>query len=176
MCLLYSLHKRKLAQRGSSLRNREQLILTFMQSCTSYVELKCRLFVQVYVHSWWFSPVLHLSAGTYILVITSSKEVGKYHGFPVFRVESIKYLACNQALMKLGAQEVRSCFLFPLKLCFLASIICILINGNIQIYVCAEKRWSILQEFVESCGIYSRIILFLWNWYYCEVCCSLVPP
>ncbi|XP_021744899.1 phosphoinositide phosphatase SAC8-like isoform X2 [Chenopodium quinoa] len=48
---------------------------------------------------------IQLVSGMYILVITSSKEVGKYHGFPILRVESMKYLPCNQALEKLGVQE-----------------------------------------------------------------------
>ncbi|CAO2820122.1 unnamed protein product [Amaranthus hypochondriacus] len=48
---------------------------------------------------------IRLVAGMYILVITSSKEVGKYHGFPIFRVESMKYLPCNQAVKELGTQE-----------------------------------------------------------------------
>ncbi|XP_057525303.1 phosphoinositide phosphatase SAC8 isoform X3 [Amaranthus tricolor] len=48
---------------------------------------------------------IRLVAGMYILVITSSKEVGKYYGFPIFRVESMKYLPCNKAVKELGTQE-----------------------------------------------------------------------
>lgn len=48
---------------------------------------------------------IRLVAGMYILVMTSSKEVGKYNGFPIFRVESMKYLPCNQALKELNSQE-----------------------------------------------------------------------
>ncbi|CAN0846689.1 Phosphoinositide phosphatase SAC8 [Linum grandiflorum] len=41
---------------------------------------------------------IRLVAGTYILVITSQKEVGKFLGSPVFRVMSMQFLPCNEAL------------------------------------------------------------------------------
>lgn len=42
-----------------------------------------------------------------MLVITSQKEVGTFLGFPVFRVMSMKFLACNGALRFATSQEVR---------------------------------------------------------------------
>lgn len=48
---------------------------------------------------------IRLVAGMYMIVITSAEEVGKYHGFPIFRVQSLKYLPCNQALKQLSPQE-----------------------------------------------------------------------
>lgn len=48
---------------------------------------------------------IRLVAGMHILVITSSKEVGKYLGFPIFHVQSIKYLPCYQALKQLSPKE-----------------------------------------------------------------------
>ncbi|KAL2902087.1 Phosphoinositide phosphatase SAC8 [Bienertia sinuspersici] len=48
---------------------------------------------------------IRLVAGMYILVITACKEVGKYQGFPIFRVETMKYLPCNQAIKELSTQE-----------------------------------------------------------------------
>lgn len=48
---------------------------------------------------------IRLVAGTYIIVITSAKEVGKCLGFPIFRVQSLKYLPCNQAIKQLSPQE-----------------------------------------------------------------------
>ncbi|KAE8686945.1 hypothetical protein F3Y22_tig00111027pilonHSYRG00551 [Hibiscus syriacus] len=50
---------------------------------------------------------IRLLAGTYVLVITSRKEVGSFLGFPVFRVESMKFLACNEALKFSNSQEKR---------------------------------------------------------------------
>lgn len=44
--------------------------------------------------------------GSHILLITSRKEVGKYLGFPVFRVMSMKFLSCNEASKHLTRQEV----------------------------------------------------------------------
>nr|GEW10903.1 phosphoinositide phosphatase SAC8 isoform X1 [Tanacetum cinerariifolium] len=48
---------------------------------------------------------IRLLAGTYILVITSRKEVGTYLGFPVFRVTSMKFLSCNEDLRNLTNQQ-----------------------------------------------------------------------
>ncbi|KAF5199854.1 Phosphoinositide phosphatase sac8 [Thalictrum thalictroides] len=48
---------------------------------------------------------IRLLAGTYILVITSRKEVGSYVGFPVFRIMSMKFMACNATLRLSSYQE-----------------------------------------------------------------------
>ncbi|KAI3474749.1 hypothetical protein Pfo_029934 [Paulownia fortunei] len=50
---------------------------------------------------------IRLLAGTYVLVITSRKEVGNYLGFPVFRVTSMQFLSCNEASRFLTSQEKR---------------------------------------------------------------------
>jgi hypothetical protein len=42
-----------------------------------------------------------------VLVITSRKDVGAFLGFPVFRVMSMKFLCCNEALRFSTDQEVR---------------------------------------------------------------------
>ncbi|KAL0309980.1 UNVERIFIED_CONTAM: Phosphoinositide phosphatase SAC8 [Sesamum radiatum] len=44
---------------------------------------------------------------TYVLVITSRKEVGTYLGFPVFLVTSMKFLSCNGTSGFLTSQEKR---------------------------------------------------------------------
>lgn len=48
---------------------------------------------------------IRLLAGTYVLVITSRKEVGNYLGFPVFLVTSMRFLSCNEASRNLTSQE-----------------------------------------------------------------------
>ncbi|XP_010253772.1 PREDICTED: phosphoinositide phosphatase SAC8 isoform X2 [Nelumbo nucifera] len=48
---------------------------------------------------------IRLLAGTYVLIITSRKEVGSYLGFPIFRVMSMRFLSCNDALQLSTAQE-----------------------------------------------------------------------
>ncbi|KAL5710176.1 Phosphoinositide phosphatase sac8 [Ranunculus cassubicifolius] len=50
---------------------------------------------------------IRLLAGTYLLVITSRKEVGIFLGFPVFRVMSMKFMACNEILRLSTYQEKR---------------------------------------------------------------------
>jgi len=48
-----------------------------------------------------------MDIGTYAVVITSRKEVGSFLGFPVYRLMSMRVLACNDALRYSTAQEVR---------------------------------------------------------------------
>ncbi|KAJ7961219.1 Phosphoinositide phosphatase [Quillaja saponaria] len=48
---------------------------------------------------------IRLLAGTYVLVITSRKEVGTFLGFPIFRVMSMMFLSCNEALKFSTSQE-----------------------------------------------------------------------
>ncbi|CAH1426067.1 unnamed protein product [Lactuca virosa] len=48
---------------------------------------------------------IRLLAGTYVLVITSRKEVGTYLGYPIFRVMSRKFLCCNEGLSNLNNQQ-----------------------------------------------------------------------
>ncbi|GAY32017.1 hypothetical protein CUMW_000120 [Citrus unshiu] len=48
---------------------------------------------------------IRLLAGKYVLVITSRKVAGTFLGFPVFRVMSMKFLHCNEALKFSNYQE-----------------------------------------------------------------------
>ncbi|XP_071738480.1 phosphoinositide phosphatase SAC8 isoform X2 [Rutidosis leptorrhynchoides] len=48
---------------------------------------------------------IRLLAGTYVLVITSHKEVGTYLGYPVSRVISMKFLSCNGDVRNLTNQQ-----------------------------------------------------------------------
>ncbi|GFP97940.1 phosphoinositide phosphatase sac8 [Phtheirospermum japonicum] len=61
---------------------------------------------------------IKLLEGTYVLVITSRKEVGTYLSFPVFRVTAMKFLSCNVASRFLTNQEKRDkdCFMNLLKI------------------------------------------------------------
>ncbi|KAJ3682834.1 hypothetical protein LUZ60_013061 [Juncus effusus] len=49
--------------------------------------------------------VIRLLAGTYVLVITSRKEIGLYHDSTIYRVLSMRFLSCNEALKESTAQE-----------------------------------------------------------------------
>nr|CAD1841922.1 unnamed protein product [Ananas comosus var. bracteatus] len=51
--------------------------------------------------------VIRLLAGTYVLVITSQKDVGTYHGSSIYRVNSMRFLPCNEALKHSTSQERR---------------------------------------------------------------------
>ncbi|TKY65812.1 Phosphoinositide phosphatase SAC8 [Spatholobus suberectus] len=48
---------------------------------------------------------IRLIVGTYAIVITSRKEVGSFLGFPIYRLMSMRLLACNEALKFSTAQE-----------------------------------------------------------------------
>ncbi|XP_045798204.1 phosphoinositide phosphatase SAC8-like isoform X4 [Trifolium pratense] len=50
---------------------------------------------------------IRLVIGTYAIVITSRKEVGNFLGFPVYRLTSMRVLACNEALRFSTSQEKR---------------------------------------------------------------------
>ncbi|OWM67110.1 hypothetical protein CDL15_Pgr000562 [Punica granatum] len=50
---------------------------------------------------------IRLLAGNYVLVITSREEAGTFLGFPVYRVNSMKFLPCNDALKLSTCQEKR---------------------------------------------------------------------
>ncbi|XP_078160508.1 SAC domain-containing protein 8 isoform X1 [Carex rostrata] len=51
--------------------------------------------------------VIRLLAGTYILVITSRKELGSFLGSTVYSAASMRFLSCNEALKELTTQEKR---------------------------------------------------------------------
>lgn len=62
--------------------------------------------------------VFGFCVGTYVLVITSRKEVGTYLGYPVFRVMSMKFLSCTGDLRNLNNQQVS----FTLQLNFISKL------------------------------------------------------
>ncbi|KAJ4764194.1 Phosphoinositide phosphatase family protein [Rhynchospora pubera] len=49
--------------------------------------------------------VIRLLAGSYVLVITSRKEIGSYLGSTIYGVASMRFLSCNEALKELATQE-----------------------------------------------------------------------
>ncbi|CAN6295466.1 unnamed protein product, partial [Urochloa humidicola] len=49
--------------------------------------------------------IIRLLAGSYVLVITSRKDAGSYQGSPVYHVNSMKFLCCNEAIKHLTSQE-----------------------------------------------------------------------
>ncbi|CAN6301260.1 unnamed protein product [Urochloa humidicola] len=51
--------------------------------------------------------IIRLLAGSYVLVITSRKDAGSYQGSPVYHVNSMKFLCCNEAMRHLTSQEKR---------------------------------------------------------------------
>ncbi|KAK7294712.1 hypothetical protein RJT34_17605 [Clitoria ternatea] len=61
---------------------------------------------------------IRLIVGTYAIVITSRKEVGSFLGYPVYRLMSMRVLACNEALRFSTAQEKKdeSYFMTLLKI------------------------------------------------------------
>ncbi|WOH10955.1 hypothetical protein DCAR_0830432 [Daucus carota subsp. sativus] len=50
---------------------------------------------------------IRLLAGTYILAVTSRREVGTYLGFPIYQVMSMKFLSCGQGSRPLNSEEKR---------------------------------------------------------------------
>ncbi|KAJ0979359.1 hypothetical protein J5N97_014833 [Dioscorea zingiberensis] len=50
---------------------------------------------------------IRLLAGIYVLVITAREEIGAYHGFSIYRVKSMTFMCCNEALRHSTSQEKR---------------------------------------------------------------------
>ncbi|KAK4749515.1 hypothetical protein SAY87_026964 [Trapa incisa] len=50
---------------------------------------------------------IRLPVGAFVLVITSRNKVGNFLGFPVYRVNSMRFLYCNEALKLSTSQEKR---------------------------------------------------------------------
>ncbi|KAK4799391.1 hypothetical protein SAY86_024756 [Trapa natans] len=50
---------------------------------------------------------IRLPIGAFVLVITSRNKVGNFLGFPVYRVNSMRFLYCNEALKLSTSQEKR---------------------------------------------------------------------
>ncbi|KAK7395093.1 hypothetical protein VNO78_15635 [Psophocarpus tetragonolobus] len=48
---------------------------------------------------------IRLVVGTYAILITSRKEIGSFLGFPLYRLMSMRVIACNEALRFSTAQE-----------------------------------------------------------------------
>ncbi|KAK1380585.1 hypothetical protein POM88_027329 [Heracleum sosnowskyi] len=49
--------------------------------------------------------ILVFGSGTYILAVTSRREVGTYLGFPIYQVMSMKFLSCSQSSRPLTSEE-----------------------------------------------------------------------
>lgn len=104
--------------------------------------------------------------GTYVLVITSRKEVGNYLGFPVFRVTSMKFLSCNEASRNLTNQEVWLCNFHLINISKNLTVWLITLQ---QVHLSTEKGWRLLYDPVKDGWINSWLVLFLWNRYNTEV-------
>lgn len=117
-------------------------------------------------------------SGTYVLVITSRKEAGNFLGFPVYQVNSMKFLYCNEALQLSTSQEVVLLLLFACISFFFFFFHITIKRWMLPAYsdspLNAEKGWVLLHDSVEDSRINSRIVLFLQNRYNTEV--SLWTP
>ena len=110
------------------------------------------------------------SSGSYVLVITSRKDAGSYQGSPVYHVNSMKFLCCNEAIKHLTPQEVCKHYHIVCNFIHIAwsqlSTDCIYLVLGCCIYVfylylLAEKGWGILHVSPENCRNYLWIVLFI---------------
>lgn len=128
--------------------------------------ITCIILIKV---QWWY-----LETGTYAIVITSRKEVGSFLGFPVYRLMSMRVLACNQALKFSTSQEVRGYIIISYWVINQVLYVWFILNMFSVFYFSIEKGWSVLFDTVKNSGVNAGFILFLWNRYYIKVSVSVL--
>ncbi|XP_039019606.1 phosphoinositide phosphatase SAC8-like isoform X2 [Hibiscus syriacus] len=106
---------------------------------------------------------IRLLAGTYVLVITSRKEVGSFLGFPVFRVESMKFLACNEALKFSNSQEKRDEAYFMTLLKTVETTPGLYYSYETDITVNLQRRFKLMEGWMSKPFWQQVDPRFVWN-------------
>ncbi|KAL6987837.1 Phosphoinositide phosphatase sac8, partial [Sarracenia purpurea var. burkii] len=106
---------------------------------------------------------IRLLAGTYLLVITSRKEVGSYLGFPVFRVISMKFLSCNEALRLSNYQEKRDEAYFRTLLKVVESTPGLYYSYETDITLSLQRRFKLTEGWMSKSIWKQADPRFVWN-------------
>lgn len=106
---------------------------------------------------------IRLLTGSHILLITSRKEVGKYLGFPVFRVMSMKFLSCNEASKHLTRQEKRDEAYFMNLLTIVESTPGLYYSYETDITVNLQRRCSLAKGWMSKPVWKQADPRFVWN-------------
>lgn len=106
---------------------------------------------------------IRLLAGTYLLVITSRKEVGSYLGFPVFRVMSMKFLSCNDALRFSTSEEKRDEAYFMTLLKTVESTVGLYYSYETDITLNLQRRCKLAEGWTSKPTWKQADPRFVWN-------------
>ncbi|KAE8711654.1 Phosphoinositide phosphatase SAC8 [Hibiscus syriacus] len=106
---------------------------------------------------------IRLLAGTYVFVITSRKEVGSFLGFPVFLVESMKFLACNEALKFSNSQEKRDEAFFMTLLKTVEATPGLYYSYETDITVNLQRRFKLMEGWMSKPLWKQADPRFVWN-------------
>ncbi|CAK9139979.1 unnamed protein product [Ilex paraguariensis] len=106
---------------------------------------------------------IRLLAGTYVLVITSRKEVGTYLGFPVFHVMSMKFLSCNVASLHLTHQEKKEEAYFMTLLKIVESTPGLYYSYETDITLNLQRRFKLAEGWMSKPVWKQADPRFVWN-------------
>uniref|UniRef100_A0A2N9I274 SAC domain-containing protein n=1 Tax=Fagus sylvatica TaxID=28930 RepID=A0A2N9I274_FAGSY len=106
---------------------------------------------------------IRLVAGTYVLVITSRKEVGSFLGFPVFKVMSMKFLSCNEALKFSTTQEKKDEAYFRTLLRTVESTPGLYYSYEADITLNLQRRYKLAEGWMNKSIWKQADPRFVWN-------------
>ncbi|KAF7825526.1 phosphoinositide phosphatase SAC8 isoform X1 [Senna tora] len=106
---------------------------------------------------------IRLLVGTYVLVITSRKEVGSFLGFPVYRLMSMRLLACNEALKFSTAQEKKDEAYFRTLLKIVESMPGLYYSYDTDITLNLQRRCKLVEGWMSKPIWKQADPRFVWN-------------
>ncbi|XP_054783868.1 phosphoinositide phosphatase SAC8 isoform X2 [Prosopis cineraria] len=106
---------------------------------------------------------IRLLVGTYVLVITSRKEVGSFLGFPVYRLMSMRLLACNEALRFSTAQEKKDEAYFRTLLKIVESMPGLYYSYDTDITLNLQRRCKLIEGWMSKPIWKQADPRFVWN-------------
>ncbi|KAK4766734.1 hypothetical protein SAY87_008376 [Trapa incisa] len=106
---------------------------------------------------------IRLLAGTYVLVITSRNEVGNFLGFPVYRVNSMRFLYCNEALKLSTSQEKRDEVYFMTLLRIVESTPGLYFSYRTDITLNLQRRYKLMDGWMTKSIWKQADPRFVWN-------------
>ncbi|XP_024026440.1 phosphoinositide phosphatase SAC8 isoform X3 [Morus notabilis] len=106
---------------------------------------------------------IRLLKGTYIIVITSRKEVGNFLGFPVYGVTSMNFLSCNEVLKQSTSQEKRDEAHFLTLLKTVESTPGLYYSYETDITLNLQRRWQLAEGWITKPIWKQADPRFVWN-------------
>ncbi|KAF8032036.1 hypothetical protein BT93_D1056 [Corymbia citriodora subsp. variegata] len=106
---------------------------------------------------------IRLLAGTYMLVVSSRKEVGRFHGFSVYRVMSMRFLHCNEGLKFSTFQEKKDEAYFMTLLKLVESTPGLYYSYEMDITLNLQRRFKLADGWMKKPIWKQADPRFVWN-------------